>query len=61
MPRPPAGYKLKDSTHTEIDLCPKGQVSFYDTATAKRVPFDSDQACIACAAIDASLGLVGAN
>lgn len=56
----PAGYKLKtEGDHTEIDLCPKGQVSFYSSRNQDdgvRVPFNKEAECQACADLDAELG-----
>ena len=59
-----AGYKLKvEGEHIEIDLCPKGTVSFYDGDPSNqdkgiRVPYNNDAACIACGNLDDELALV---
>jgi len=45
-----AGYKLTDLTHTEITLCPKGQVAFYEGGA--RIPNNDQTNCIACADLD---------
>ena len=51
----PAGYRLLNAgDKTAIDLCPKGQVSFYTSANqdnGDRVPAGKPEACIACAAL----------
>ncbi|PSC70770.1 histidine-tRNA cytoplasmic isoform B [Micractinium conductrix] len=55
----PAGYKLLDATHTKIDLCPKGQVSFWSAApldpTSVRYPSGrpgDELSCASCAELD---------
>jgi len=55
-----AGYKLKDASHVEVDLCPVGTVSFY-SSTGDRIPLDNPQNCMACSALDGELGLVAPN
>ena len=56
----PPGYKLKTAgDHTEIDLCPKGQVSFYSSRNQDegvRVPYNKEAECMACADLDEELG-----
>ena len=59
---PPAactGYYLKDTTHTTIELCPVGTVSFYTTSgtpsAEDRVPANSETSCIACGNLDGAL------
>ena len=45
--------------HDQIELCPPGQVSFYDDGnqgTGSRVPFGKQNECAACASLDANLG-----
>ena len=43
---------------TAIDLCPKGQVSFYDTNSV-RIPKGVSTACAACTELDTQLGFTG--
>jgi hypothetical protein len=61
LPPPRTGYKLKvKDVHVEIELCPKGTVSFYENGnqgTGLRVPFSKQNACIACADLDVELGI----
>ncbi|PSC75061.1 peptidyl-prolyl cis-trans cyclophilin-type [Micractinium conductrix] len=65
----PAGYRAKPASATvlarsEVDLCPKGQVSFYGlvvggSADAVRIPVDLDEQCMSCSELDGALGLTG--
>ena len=64
-----AGYRAKPASATvlarsEVDLCPKGQVSFYGlvvggSADAVRIPVDLDEQCMSCSELDGALGLTG--
>ncbi|PSC74950.1 von Willebrand factor type EGF andpentraxin domain-containing 1 Flags: Precursor [Micractinium conductrix] len=61
----PAGYRLKQTAaiadgraQSEIELCPKGQVSFYDTNSV-RIPKGVPTACAACTELDTQLGFTG--
>ena len=64
-PPPLAGYRLKQTAaiadgraQSEIELCPKGQVSFYDTNSV-RIPKGVPTACAACTELDTQLGFTG--
>ena len=53
------GYLLKDGTHTTIELCPAGTVSFWTAdplaVGSERIPKGDELNCIACSALDTAL------